>query len=220
MTANDAGDIDSGPNNKQNFPVLTAVESTHDGDHDPGNPLQHPRSRLPRRVLRELPAAGSHSGQTFLGALTAHTGADGNTPGLTFVGSGDFSDRFFTATATDLTTNDTSEFSKAFLSPELVVTTTADVVDPNDGVTSLREAIAAANDASAFPGPDTITFNIPANDPGHLYYRDDHISGEVSRALIAATTAANDASIPDIDPDWRIAGGRSNLPPNFPPSPT
>jgi hypothetical protein len=40
--------------------------------------------------------------------------------------------------------------------PSLVLTTTRDVVDEFDGLTSLREAIAYAN---SHPGPDTITFD-------------------------------------------------------------
>lgn len=42
------------------------------------------------------------------------------------------------------------------------VTSPADVIDPADGVLTLREAILAAN---ANPGPDVITFNIPGVGP-------------------------------------------------------
>ncbi len=44
----------------------------------------------------------------------------------------------------------------AAANPALVVTTTKDVVDPNDGVLSLREAVQIANDN---PGEDEITFD-------------------------------------------------------------
>ncbi len=64
---------------------------------------------------------------------------------------------------------------------------------------SLREAINLANSLS---GRDTISFNIPATDAGHVYYRDDGVAGRMGQDLIATTTAADDAKIPDIDPDW------------------
>jgi uncharacterized repeat protein (TIGR01451 family) len=83
----------------------------------------------------------------------------------------------------------------------LVVTNTND-----SGAGSLRAAIVQAN---ALPGKDVVTFAVPATDLGHVYYRDDGIAGKVSLDRVAATTAADDATITDIDPDhphswWRI----------------
>jgi RHS repeat-associated protein/CSLREA domain-containing protein len=203
VTLNDAGDADTGPNNRQNFPVLTAADRTPTTTTIHATLASTPDRDFRVEFFASTLAAGSHAGQTFIGALTVHTGVDGNTPPLSFTASGDFRDRFFTATATDLTTNDTSEFSKALPCPALIVTTTADVVDPNDGVTSLREAVSSANDTFFFPGPDAITFNIPAGDPGHVYYRDDGQAGRVSQARIATTAEVNDGNITDIDPDWQ-----------------
>jgi CSLREA domain-containing protein len=48
-----------------------------------------------------------------------------------------------------------------------VVTSTADMVDANDGVMTLREAIAAANSHPNSGGPDEIQFNISTSDPGY-----------------------------------------------------
>jgi hypothetical protein len=90
----------------------------------------------------------------------------------------------------------------------LLVTSTAD-----SGIGSLREAILHAND---HPGTDTIGFAIP---PGgtHFYYRDDGVAGQVSAADIVATTAADDAEIPNLDPDhphsWWSIQLASPLPP-------
>ncbi|HUR99035.1 MAG TPA: LamG domain-containing protein, partial [Pyrinomonadaceae bacterium] len=74
------------------------------------------------------------------------------------------------------------------------------VTNTNDGgAGSLRKAILDANVNS---GPDTIGFNIPPTDPRHFYYQNDGVLGTVSQAMIAATTAADDATIANLDPDW------------------
>jgi parallel beta-helix repeat protein len=74
---------------------------------------------------------------------------------------------------------------------------------PYAGTGTLRQAIIDANASANSGGPDRIEFNLPAADPGHVYYRDDGIAGHVSRSFVAATSTADDTAIADIDPDWR-----------------
>ena len=73
-----------------------------------------------------------------------------------------------------------------------------------DGFISLSEAIAATNNTANFDvsTPDEILLNIGAADARHFYYQDDSVAGQVTTANIATTTASNDASILDIDPDY------------------
>src|SRR5260370_9551134 len=85
----------------------------------------------------------------------------------------------------------------------LVVTKTADTTGtciPGD--CSLREAINAANSNS---DQNTITLNIPAGDARDFYYRaagSGSTNGHVTLANVTATTASDDTTIADIDPDW------------------
>lgn len=91
------------------------------------------------------------------------------------------------------------------------VTSTAD-----SGPGSLRQAILDANatandvDGGGAVVPHTIRFAIPADDPGHVYYRDDGVGGQLTLATVTPTTSPDDA-ISDRDPDnpysvswWRI----------------
>ncbi|HYO99382.1 MAG TPA: Calx-beta domain-containing protein [Pyrinomonadaceae bacterium] len=83
----------------------------------------------------------------------------------------------------------------------LVVNTTNDV---DDGAClqshcSLREAINAANLSA---DANTISFQIPATDPRHFYYADDLVAGQVSLFTVTTTTATDDSTITNIDPDW------------------
>ena len=51
----------------------------------------------------------------------------------------------------------------------MMVTNTDD-----SGAGTLRQALL---DAAASPGADTIAFDLPANDPRHVYYQDDGVAG-------------------------------------------
>ena len=74
------------------------------------------------------------------------------------------------------------------------------VTNTNDaGTGSLRQAILNAN---VDPISDSIVFNIPPTDPRHFYYLNNGVAGTVSRSMISVTSAADDAQIADIDPDW------------------
>jgi hypothetical protein len=165
VTANDPLDADTGPNNLQNFPVLTNVTSTAGNTVITGtlNSTAAASFRIEFFSSDTLDASGFGEGRTLLGSSTATTNAAGDatvvftTPGL--IGAG----TFITATATrqqGTTPLETSEFSAAVCS--LIVTNTND-----SGTGSLREAINCANkltnidrnnDGTA--DPDTITFNI------------------------------------------------------------
>ncbi len=83
------------------------------------------------------------------------------------------------------------------------VNSTGDTVDATDGFLTLREAILEANSTANVGGAaDVIQFAVLPNDAGHLYYQDDGVNGQVSESSVAATTANDDSTIGDIDPDW------------------
>ena len=107
---------------------------------------------------------------------------------------------------------------RRLLAAVITVNSTADS-DVRDDFLTLREALRLNNRTLSFAAlstaekaqvvgtstaadADTIQFNIPAADPGHVYYRNDGVAGRVTLASISGTTAADDANIADIDPDW------------------
>lgn len=171
ITANDAGDTDSGPNNLQNFPEIIAA-SIIDGNLQvlaDFNSLPNTTGfRIEFFSNSSADPSGNGEGETYLGFLELYTDNDGNpanrlvftsTAGLVNIGD------YVTATAT-APDGSTSEFSNAFQVVEgsncFLVTNTND-----DGAGSLRNAMSRANfqpniDAST---PDTIKFDIPGAGP-------------------------------------------------------
>jgi len=111
-TPNDPSDPDLGPNRLQNFPVLQPSTANPDGTQTVTGTL----NSTPNSTFRiEFFASGSAgSGKKFLGAVEVTTPADGTSPQfqLRFAKQPPAM-RFITATATDLATGDTSQFSVA-----------------------------------------------------------------------------------------------------------
>ncbi|MEG3935380.1 MULTISPECIES: Calx-beta domain-containing protein [unclassified Microcoleus] len=111
LTPNDLGDGDTGGNGLQNFPVLTSATASN------GNiTLSGTLNSIPNTTFRveffdntALDPSGNGEGQTYLNFVNVTTDAAGNanftSPPLTATGA-------IVTTATNLTTNDTSEFSQ------------------------------------------------------------------------------------------------------------
>jgi CSLREA domain-containing protein len=167
VTANDFGDGDTGPNNLQNFPVLTSV-TTNSSTTIQGtlNSTANTTFTLQFFSNTACDSSGYGEGQTFLGTTIVTTNASGNaTINVTFtttVPAG----QFITATATNDTTDDTSEFSQCIAVPAtFTVNSTNDADDGTCNAThcSLREAINVSN--ASVGATDTIAFNIPGAGP-------------------------------------------------------
>lgn len=113
ITANDAGDGDTGPNNGQNFPVLTsAVTGGGTGVTVAGTLDSAPSTdfRVEFFANTACDPSGNGEGETFLGAATATTNGSGTAAFSVGLTKAVLPGAFITATATD-PGNNTSEFS-------------------------------------------------------------------------------------------------------------
>jgi titin len=114
VTPNDSAGH-NGPNDMQNFPVINGVTLTNTGGLDVNVSLGSTAGHTFRLEFFANTAAypgGVCQGQTFLGAVTVTTDGSGNFAGTVHLDTGMPPGEFvLSATATDLLTGDTSEFS-------------------------------------------------------------------------------------------------------------
>ncbi|NOS69186.1 MAG: hypothetical protein HOP33_04570, partial [Verrucomicrobia bacterium] len=116
VTLNEAGDGDAGPNNLQNYPVISQAAGSGPTTTIAGT-LNSTASRTVMIDLyrNDILDSSSHGeGQRYVGSTTVNTDGSGEA-GFALTVSGNFTGQFFTATATDQTTGDTSEFSLGLL---------------------------------------------------------------------------------------------------------
>ena len=113
LTANDAGDGDTGANNLQNFPVFTSATSSSGSISIAGdlNSTATTNFSLQFYANATCDASGNGEGETFLGSTMVTTDGSGNTGFTVTLTATVAVGQFITATATD-PTNNTSEFSQ------------------------------------------------------------------------------------------------------------
>ena len=169
VTPNDLNDLDNGPNQLQNFPVINGAVRNEDGIAVGGTlDVGHTSTESYTFELYASPscdASGNGEGERYLGELAR----DVSSPNDFFTGSVDTSDPLppgtvLTALVRRASAVGSSEFSNCFeLDPPPLVVNSADDVD--DGVCdaihcSLREAINTANTFNG-GGLQFINFAIP-----------------------------------------------------------
>lgn len=121
VTANHSGGALPGPNDLQNYPVIMSASSGTASTTISGT-LNSTASRVFRIDIYRDPApdpSGHGQAQVYFGSANLNTDAGGN-GSFTFAGTGGEAGQYFTATATDVTSGDTSEFSA-----DVVATTAA-----------------------------------------------------------------------------------------------
>ena len=164
VTANDAGDSDTGANSLQNFPVLSgAFTNASNIVAIAGSFNSTATTRF--RVDFYSNTSGDE-GQTYLGHQVVTTNSSGNVQFVEEFAASTSVGSTITATATNLATGATSEFSASRATiAAIIVDTFSDVVDGTvtsvaallsakgaDGKISLREAVRASNGSGGSQG--------------------------------------------------------------------
>jgi trimeric autotransporter adhesin len=214
VTLNDEDDTDDGPNRLQNFPEL-AFARTNGADISVRGSLSGQPGTYEIEVFGVIEPHPSGYGEAIqlLGKTQVAIGIDQTTTPFSAVYSLENDatvNLYLTATARNVATNDTSEFSRGVYSllagDELTVTNIND-----SGAGSLRAAILAAN---AAPGANTIVFAIPGAGPHTIQPLTEYSISEsviidgYSQGLSSPNTLLHGSNA-----DLRIAIDGSLLPP-------
>ncbi|WP_457652635.1 right-handed parallel beta-helix repeat-containing protein [Rhodocaloribacter sp.] len=210
VTPNDSLDVDEGPNGFQNFPVITSASGTTvEGSLD-SEPNQTYRIEFFNNDAFD--PTGFGEGRTFVGSVEVTTDTDGK---ATFTHTLGAPSQNLTATATNLATGSTSEFSGQ---ERFVVNTTGDASDqfPGDracdtgntitrGSTTEPECTlrAAIEEINALEEPFAIHFDIPS-----LF--DFGCDAQTSVCTIAPQAALPDLTVTMTIDGYTQPGARAN----------
>ena len=140
VTPNDTGDSDTGPNNLQNFPVLTHATIVGGNLKVRGslNSTANTTFRIEVFANSAADSSGYGEGQRYLGSFDVTTDGSGNVNFAHVFTASITPGEKISATATNLTTNNTSEFAQCYAAavPGIIVTPTGGLTTTEDGGTA------------------------------------------------------------------------------------
>ena len=139
VTANDVGDGDTGENNLQNFPTLTSARTDDFGSVSVSGTLNSTASatfRVEFFASSAADASGHGEGERYLGFATVTTNSSGDASFSQTLAVSLAAGEVITATATNSTTDDTSEFSASIGVHGIVVSPTSGLVTTEAGTTA------------------------------------------------------------------------------------
>jgi hypothetical protein len=208
VTANDAGDADTGANDLQNAPTLSAAGTDGSSVAIAGsiNSTAYTTLRIEFFSNSSGDVSGYGEGETYLGYTTVFTDANGDASYIVNFDQAVTAGDEISATATVMqaggTYGSTSEFSLNVVADSaIIVDTTNDVIDAGDGLTSIREAIIAANAAGGhqtiFLGAGTYTLTLTGAGEGAAATGDLDISGDVTIVGAGAGSTIIDGNATD-----------------------
>lgn len=199
VSPNDEGDGDTGPNNFQNYPVITTAAARPGSTEISGTLNSHGETEyaLDFFASQACDNSGNGEGRQFLGTETVTTDASGNAS-FTFEIPAQVIGRFITATATDPAGN-TSEHSACHeLDATTIPPATFTVINTEtDGLGSLAQAIRDSNGTVA-SGPNLIHFDLPGEAP-FIVALEERLPVVSVPVLIDATTQPGFAGTPVIE---------------------
>ncbi|HEY9848816.1 MAG TPA: DUF4347 domain-containing protein [Leptolyngbyaceae cyanobacterium] len=180
VTPNDTGDGDTDANNLQNFPVLTYAEIAGSNTACTGtfNSTANTNFRLEFFANDVLDASGNGEGKTYLGFANITTDGDGNANfTVTNLAAAPLGN-YVTATATNLTTNDTSEFSNGVIIDTPIVSLTPVSITKAEGNSGTTDYTFTATLSRATT--QTVTVNYSTKDGTATIANNDYIDNDNS----------------------------------------
>jgi len=212
VNANDGCDSDTGPNNKQNFPILTTVTPGTPNTTISGtlNSTASTQYRVEFFASASCDSSGNGQGQIFLGSTNVTTDGSCNGSFNFIVADSLITEPFITATATD-PNNNTSEFSACVLhpgvTPKTIQFSAANfAVGEGDGhvtVTVTRSGNTSAGASVDYRTTDTDNFTVNcANKAGQAFGRCDFATVVGTLTWAAGDAASKSFDVPIINDSY------------------